>query len=85
MSESQDKTTQQEETPEAIAELIAELEQYRSRFIEDTMEMAKRAKVMRTKALTNIENHPEIAKIDAALSDLHSRQAALGVSQKGEN
>ena len=78
MSENQDKATTQQETPEAIAEVISELEQYRSRIIEDTMAMAKQAKIMRSKAQANIENHPEIAKIDAILSDLHSRKAALG-------
>ncbi len=79
MSENQDKTTIEQETPEAIAEVIAELQQYRSRIIDDTMAMAKRAKVMRATALRNIENHPEIAKIDALLSELQSRQAALEV------
>ena len=76
MSDNQNQTTQQE-TPEAIAEVITELEQYRSRIINDTMEMAKRAKVLRVKALEKVENHPEIAKIDAMLRDLHSRKAAL--------
>jgi len=85
MSENHEQTTTQQETPEALAEVIAELEQYRSRIIEDTMAMAKQAKIMRCKAQANIENHPEIAKIDAILSDLHSRQAALAVPQKGEN
>ncbi|MGD1913775.1 MAG: hypothetical protein ACFB2X_23945 [Rivularia sp. (in: cyanobacteria)] len=77
MSENQEQTTTQEETPEAIAEVIAELEQYRSRIIDDTMAMAKKAKILKVNALANIENHPEIAKIDAMLTDLHSRKAAL--------
>ncbi len=76
MSENQVQTTQQE-TSQEIAEVIVELEKYRSRIVNDTMEMAKRAKILRSKALANIENHPEIIKIDAMLSDLHSRQAAL--------
>lgn len=77
MSENQEQTTTQSETPEAIAEVIAELEQYRSRIINDTMAMAKKAKILKASALANIENHPEIAKIDAILIDLHSRKAAL--------
>lgn len=76
MSENQEETTKVKETPEEIAEVIAELEQYRSRIVNDTMAMAKRAKVLRASALANIENHPEIAKIDAMLTDLHSRKAA---------
>ncbi len=76
MSENQEEITKVKETPEEIAEVIAELEQYRSRIVNDTMAMAKRAKVLRASALANIENHPEIAKIDAMLSDLHSRKAA---------
>lgn len=78
MSENQVQKTQQE-TSQEIAEVIVELEKYRSRIVNDTMEMAKRAKILRSKALANIENHPEITKIDGMLSDLHSRQAALEV------
>lgn len=79
MSENQEQTTI-EETPEALAEVIAELEEYRSRIINDTMAMAKRAKVLKVKALENIENHPEITKIDAMLTELQSRKAALEVN-----
>ncbi len=77
MSENQEQTKTQQETSQEIAEVIAELEQYRSRIIDDTMAMAKRAKILKGKALASIENHPEISKIDAMLADLNSRKAAL--------
>ncbi|WP_341529173.1 hypothetical protein WKK05_07670 [Nostoc sp. UHCC 0302] len=65
-------------TAEDLAEVIAELEQYRERLVNETMETAKRAKLMRVSVMANLE--PELAKIDSALQELRNQQAALSVS-----
>ncbi|MGB8702367.1 MAG: hypothetical protein WCD18_23365 [Thermosynechococcaceae cyanobacterium] len=62
-------------TPEALAEIIAELEQYRERLVNDTLNMAQRAKIMKTQAMANLE--PQLAQIDTQLQALHQRQAVL--------
>jgi phage gp36-like protein len=62
-------------TPEDLALAIADLEQYRERLVHDTMDMAKRAKVMKTQAQANLE--PALARIDAMLDELRQRQASL--------
>ncbi|MBW4552252.1 MAG: hypothetical protein KME35_14265 [Aphanocapsa sp. GSE-SYN-MK-11-07L] len=67
-----------EDTPEELAELIAELEQYRQRLLTDTMEMAQRAKIMRARAIASLE--PDLARIDAMLQELRDRQAALSAN-----
>lgn len=70
--------------PEAIAEIapeiaimIAELEQYRERLINDTLMMAKRAKIFKSTALAQLDQHPEILKIDALLKNLRAQQAEI--------
>jgi len=61
-------------TPEDIQEVIAELEQYRQRLIDDTWEMAKKVKMPKQAVMKQLENHPEIAYIDGALANLRSQQ-----------
>jgi hypothetical protein len=61
-------------TPEDIQEVIAELEQYRQRLIDDTWEMAKKVKMPKQKVMKQLEDHPEIAYIDGALANLRSQQ-----------
>ena len=62
------------ETPDApqatVAELIAELEQYRQRLVDDTMSMAQKLKLPKKSALAKIDAHPEIARIDTMLAEL---------------
>lgn len=70
-----DTTPTQQDTAQELAEVITELEQYRERLVNDTLTMAQRAKVMRAKALANLE--PDLAQIDVTLEDLRNRQAAL--------
>jgi hypothetical protein len=60
---------------EQLAEVIAELEQYRERLIEETTETAKRAKLMKSAVMAQLE--PELAKIDASLQHLRQQQAEL--------
>lgn len=62
-------------TPQELTEIIAELEQYRERLVNDTLSMAERAKVMKKQALASLE--PSLAKIDATLQALRQQQAAL--------
>jgi hypothetical protein len=62
-------------TPEALSEIIMELEQYRERLVNDTLAMAQRAKIMKSKALETLE--PSLAQIDAQLEGLRKQQADL--------
>jgi uncharacterized coiled-coil protein SlyX len=65
----------QQDTPEELSEVIAELEQYRDRLVNDTLLMAQRAKVMKSQAMASLE--PNLAQIDSTLEDLRQRHAAL--------
>ncbi|MEH1908550.1 hypothetical protein [Nostoc sp.] len=78
MDETSELTTTDNVTAQNIAEVIAELEQYRERLVQETTETAKRAKLMRVNVMAKLE--PELAKIDSALEELRNQQAALSVS-----
>ncbi|MGF1602152.1 MAG: hypothetical protein ACFCU8_09045 [Thermosynechococcaceae cyanobacterium] len=75
MADPLESTSIEKATPEEIAGVIAELEQYRERLETDTLAMAKRAKIMKSQALANLE--PQLAQIDAQLQVLRQRQTAL--------
>lgn len=62
-------------SPQELTEVIAELEKYRERLVNDTLFMAERAKVMKKQALAQLE--PSLAKIDETLQALRQQQAAL--------
>jgi capsule polysaccharide export protein KpsE/RkpR len=70
-----DNNTQSTTTSQEIAEVIAELEEYRERLVNETMETAKKAKMMKATAMAQLE--AELAKIDAALENLKEQQAIL--------
>ncbi|MGK7901322.1 MAG: acetyltransferase [Hormoscilla sp.] len=70
------ETTQKPASAEDIAEVIAGLEQYRQRIIDDGLEMAKRVKLPKKEAMAQLAKHPDIIKIDANLERLRSRQGA---------
>lgn len=53
---------------EDITEVIAELEQYRDRLIQESTETAKKAKL--TKSALETQLAPELEKIEAALTQL---------------
>jgi hypothetical protein len=53
---------------EDITEVIAELEQYRDRLIQESTETAKKAKL--TKSALEAQLAPELEKIEAALTQL---------------
>jgi DNA-binding protein YbaB len=75
MNETSELTTTNDVTAEDIAEMIAELEQYRERLVQETTETAKRAKLMRVSMMAQLE--PELVKIDSALQELRNQQATL--------
>jgi hypothetical protein len=75
MADSQELIPLEQATPEELTEIIAELEQYRERLVNDTLSMAQRAKVMKAQALAHLE--PSLAQIDVQLEALRQRQAAL--------
>ncbi|MEH1820959.1 MAG: hypothetical protein V7L31_18090 [Nostoc sp.] len=78
MDETSELTTTNNVTAQDVAEVIAELEQYRERLVQETTETAKRAKLMKVSVMAKLE--PELAKIDSALQELRDQQAALNVS-----
>ncbi|AVH72049.1 hypothetical protein [Nostoc sp. 'Lobaria pulmonaria (5183) cyanobiont'] len=78
MDETSELTTTDNLTALDVAEVIAELEQYRERLVQETMETAKRAKLMKVNVMAKLE--PELAKIDSALQDLRNQQATLSGS-----
>ncbi len=58
-------------SPQELAEMISDLEQYRDRVVNETLAMAQRAKIMKSQALANLE--PNLAKIDATLQSLRQQ------------
>jgi hypothetical protein len=78
MNETSELTTTNDVTAQDIAEIIAELEQYRERLVQETTETAKRAKLMRVSMMAQLE--PELVKIDSALQELRNQQATLTAS-----
>ena len=62
----------EEATPQELAEMISELEQFRERIVNDTLATAQRAKVMKSQALATLE--PNLAKIDSTLHTLRQPQ-----------
>ena len=75
MAELTQSTSIEQATLEELNAIIVELEQYRERLVNDTLEMAKRAKVMKAQAQANLE--PALERIDAMLEELRKRQATL--------
>jgi molecular chaperone GrpE (heat shock protein) len=61
-------------SPEELAEVIQEFEQYRQRLVEEMTNAAKKAKLSKSKMMTKLE--PELAKIDTALEKLRLQYAA---------
>ncbi len=78
MDETSELTTTNNVTAQDVAEVIAELEEYRERLVQETTETAKRAKLMRVNVMAKLE--PELAKIDSALEELRNQQASLNIS-----
>jgi hypothetical protein len=83
VSESAQVSEQTEESLSAapssqeVADVIAELEQYKARLIEDFTATAKKAKLPKSMVMSQLENHPEILKINASLARLRGEVDAL--------
>lgn len=75
MSDNLELNLPPQDTPEELAEVIAELEQYRDRLVNDTTTMAQKAKILKAKMMANLD--PDLQKIDAALQELRDRYAAV--------
>lgn len=65
----------QANTPEEIAELIVEFEQYRDRLVNETINAAKKAKLPKSAVMSQLE--PELAQIDGILMGLREQHLAL--------
>ena len=62
-------------TIEEINELITEFEKYRERLTNETLDAAKKAKMSKKETMARLE--PELAKIEAALTQLRAQLATL--------
>ena len=62
-------------TLDELTATISELEQYRTRLHDETLETAKRAKMTKSAVMAKLE--PELAQIDAILQQLREQQATL--------
>ncbi|MEL6813616.1 MAG: hypothetical protein AAFP03_02235 [Cyanobacteria bacterium J06598_3] len=60
---------------EEVAAVITELENYRERLVEDFMAAAKKAKLPKSLAMSQLKQHPEIVKIDTSLAQLRGETA----------
>jgi hypothetical protein len=75
MADTPEVNTVEQVTAEDLVEVLTELEQYRDRLVNETMENAKKAKLMKAAVMAQLD--PELTKIDAMLQDLRDRLAAL--------
>ncbi|WP_026100191.1 hypothetical protein [Fortiea contorta] len=75
MSDTPELTSSEQTTPEELTEMIAELEKYRERLVNDTLSMAQRAKIMKAQALASLE--PQLMQIDGTLEALRQQQSTL--------
>jgi hypothetical protein len=62
-------------TPQDLAEIIAEFEQYRERLVAEMTAAAQKAKLPKSKLMAHLE--PELAQIDGTLEALRTQQAAM--------
>lgn len=62
-------------SPEEVAEVITELEEYRDRLVADFTTAAKKAKLPKSMTMAKLKNHPEILKIEASLAKLRGESA----------
>jgi hypothetical protein len=80
-------SSESEGSPSAqeIANVIAELEQYRNRLIEDFTSTAKKAKLPKSMVMAQLENHPEIVKINASIAQLQGEQPTSVAASTSES
>jgi hypothetical protein len=75
MSDGSQQSVSLPTTAEEIAELLTEFEQYRKRLVDETIAVAKKAKMPKSAVMAQLE--PELAKIDAMVENLKQQQAGL--------
>ncbi len=75
MADISEVTALEQETAQDLAEVIAELEHYRDRLLNETLENAKKAKLMKAAVMAQLD--PELAKIDTMLQELRDRLATI--------
>lgn len=63
-------------TPEELQSMISELEAYRTRIFDETIAVAKKAKLPKKLVLEQLEKNPDVVKIDGALVQLKAQLAA---------
>ncbi|MDJ0902118.1 MAG: hypothetical protein QNJ55_25275 [Xenococcus sp. MO_188.B8] len=62
-------------TPEQLAEVIAEFEQYRDRLYNETMATAKKAKLSKKLAMAQLQ--PQLDQIDSKLEQLRNQYSTV--------
>jgi hypothetical protein len=62
-------------SPQDLAEVIVDMQAYRDRLLNETLEAAKKAKLMKSQVMTQLE--PQLAEIDNTLQLLRDKQASL--------
>ena len=72
------ENTTVEVTLQQLTEVIAELQEYRERLLNETLTNAQKAKISKAKTLAQLE--PQLADIDATLEKLRIQQAELSDS-----
>ena len=75
MSETSEIKITNSANPEELAEVIAEFEQYRERLLNETLTIAKKAKVSKKAAMAQLE--PELNKLDHLIQQLRDQQSVL--------
>ncbi|WP_013324023.1 hypothetical protein [Gloeothece verrucosa] len=74
MTENTQLTDHEPITDQELGQVIAELEQYRERLVNETLTTAQRAKLPKNKALAQLE--PLLAQIDNQLQILREQKAS---------
>jgi hypothetical protein len=71
-------TTTQAPTAAEVAEIIVELEKYRDRLVNETMEAGKKAKLSKTAVMAQLEG--DLVEVDQRLAQARALQAQLGAA-----
>jgi hypothetical protein len=69
-------TSQAPNSLEEVTEVLAEFERYRQRLVDDTVAVAKKAKMPKSVVMAQLQ--PELDKIDGLIANLKQQQASLG-------
>ena len=69
-------TSAEAASSDEVEAVIAELEAYRQRLVDETMDIARKIKLPKKAAQAQVDRHPEIAKISQMIQGLRDRQRA---------